>query len=502
MLLLPVSDDNPTQRRPVLTQAILALNIAIWLLGAFTVGDDRMFLMFGLVPADFTFPSLLTSQFIHAGIFHLAGNMLFFWIFADNVEDRLGRAWFLLMYLASGAAGAIAHAVAVMGTETAHIPLGGASGAISGVLAAYLVFYPQQPVRIFFLFFLYPGFFHVRAVWVIGAYAAQQILMIMAGATDNVAYWAHLGGFGAGLAFALADRWRRGLPEELLPAGEGWRRRAGRQPSGVTRIWKRLGPEALVQPPRPEAPPIEVPFARIAEGWTVLRADDALADVSAVAALVSRATGEPHADAVRRIRATRGVLARGLSADAANRLLAALAAAGGPPAFAIDEASAGPLPPPAFAASASAVPDGFVFEMADGGNWAVPWSRVAAVYAARVDRHAPGAPRGLGALAERFIETTLVDVITRDPAGRIRLAQDKERLGAVPSESATPEMQAFCSAILRFRGPIPVNNGVAVAAGKGHWGYLRFPGEADYEDYAWWLTQLIRRWAGSGKPHE
>lgn len=498
MLLLPVADDNPTQRRPVLTQAILAINIAVWALGYFIGGQDEMFRIFGLVPSEFSFIRLITSQFIHAGFFHLAGNMLFFWIFADNVEDRFGRAWFLLMYLASGAAGAIAHALAVSGTETAHLPLGGASGAISGVLAAYLIFYPNQPVRIFYLVFLYPGFFSVRALWVIGVYAGQQVLMIMVtGGHDNVAYWAHLGGFGAGLAFALADRMKRGLPEEILPAGEGWRSRIGKQPSTATRIFKRLGPEAFVQPPRAELPPIEVPFARVAEGWTVLRADDSLADVSAVAALVSRATGEPVADVSRRIRATRGVLARGLAPEVANRLVEALRAAGGPPAFVVDEVSAGPLPAPAAAASAAAGPDGFVFEMADGGTWAVPWSRVAAVYVARLDRRAPAAgTSALAGMTERFIETTLVDVVTRDPDGRIRLAQDAERLGASASPSSTPEMRAFCSSILRFRGSIPVNNGVSVAAGRGHWGYLAFPGEGDYEDYAWWLTQLIRARAG------
>ena len=377
MLLLPISDDNPTQRRPLVMQAILATNIAIWLLGAATGSSMDVFLNLGLVPGNFSFLKLITSQFIHAGFFHLFGNMLFFWIFADNVEDRFGRGWFLLMYLASGAAGAIVHAIAVSGTDGAMVPLGGASGAISGVLAAYLVFYPQQPVRIFYLILFYPGFFHVRALWVIGVYAAEQVLMIaLTGGHGGVAYWAHLGGFGAGLAFALADRLKRGLPEEILPAGEGWKRRIGKQPSGVSRIWKRLGAEALVRQPALELPPIEVPFARIAQGWTVLRADDSLADVSSIASLVSRVTGEPLADVSRRIRATRGVLARGLANHAAASLVKTLQAHHGPPAFAVDEVAAGALPSPAAAATAAAGPDGFVFEMADGGKWAVPWQRL------------------------------------------------------------------------------------------------------------------------------
>ncbi len=492
MLLLPISDDNPTQRRPVLTQAILAINIAVWFVGFVTGTGEDIFRTFGLVPAEFSFLKLFTSQFIHAGFFHLAGNMLFFWIFADNVEDRLGRGWFLLMYLGSGAVGDIAHCLSVAGTETAHIPLGGASGCISGVLAAYLIFYPNQPVRIFYLILLYPGFFSVRALWVIGVFAAQQVLMIMVSkGHDSVAYWAHLGGFGAGLAFALADRWKRGLPEEILPAGEGWRRRVGPQPSTATRIWKRLGPETAVPPPRrPDLPPIEVPYLRAATGWTVLRADDSITDVSAVASLVSRITGEPAAEASRRIRATRGVVARGLAGGTAQRLVDAVRAAGGPAVFAVDEAAAGSLPPPAAAASAAAGPDGFVFEMADGGTWAVPWARVAAVYVARLDRRADSP--GAAGLTERFIETTLVDVVTRDPEGRIRLAQDTERFGASAPQSCTREMQAFCSSILQFRGSVPVNNGVSVAAGRGNWGYLRFAAEGDYEDYAWWLTQLIR----------
>ncbi|MCE9584843.1 MAG: rhomboid family intramembrane serine protease [Planctomycetes bacterium] len=502
MLLLPISDENPTQRRPFVTHTLLAVNVLVYLIGLLTGTSEQIFQKFGLVPNNFHFFNLVSSQFIHAGILHLAGNMLFLWIFGDNVEDRLGRGWYLLMYLASGAAGAIGHAIAVAGTEIAQVPLGGASGAISGVLAAYMIFYPNQPVRIFYLILLYPGFFHVRALWVIGVFAGQQVLMIaLTRGHDHVAYWAHLVGFIVGAGFALADRWVNGMPAETLAAGAGWKPwRSGRGTSSASRIFR--APPAIPPMELPPAPSFEVPMARVAEGWAVLRADDALVDVSALSAVVARVTGEPVVDAARRIRSTRGVLARGLTVEKARATRDLLKAARGPAAFLVDETAAPPFPPAAAASSAAAGPPGFQFDMADGGKWTVPWNRVVAVFAARLDRRAPAPASGTKLYTramERFIETTLVDVITRNPEGRIRLAQDTERFGPAARDESTAEMQAFCSSILRHRGAVPLNNGVAVVAGKGSWGYLRFSGEGDYEDYAWWLFQLISARSSVGK---
>ncbi|NUN51106.1 MAG: rhomboid family intramembrane serine protease, partial [Candidatus Brocadiae bacterium] len=286
MLLLPIADDNPTRRPPVVTRALLGISVALWLFGTATGLQRGIFYTLGLVPADFHFLNLVTSQFIHSGIFHLAGNMLFFWIFADNVEDRLGRPWFLFMYLTSGAVGALAHCLFVSGTD-AQLPLGGASGAISGVMGAYLVFYPRQPIRIFYLIFIFPGVFHARALWVVGLYGLQQVLAILltGGTGSGVAYWAHLGGFAAGLAFAGFDRLRGGLPHDVSgnPAEIPW---------------------ALKISP-------DVPVEHPGGGWAVLRADDALADESGSAGVVARVTGEARRGITRRLRRTRGVVAHG-----------------------------------------------------------------------------------------------------------------------------------------------------------------------------------------------
>ncbi|MBI2920527.1 MAG: rhomboid family intramembrane serine protease [Planctomycetes bacterium] len=491
MVLIPFADDNPTARKPLVTWWILGVNVALWALGLASGREEALVMNWGLIPSRFQFSDLITSQFVHGGLLHLLGNMLFFWVFGDNVEDRLGRAWYLFVYLTAGAVGALVHGLAVAGTPAADLPLVGASGAISGAMAAYLVFYPHQPIRIFWFVLLYGGVFHVRALWVIGVYAGLQVVNVALAGADGggVAYWAHIGGFLTGLAFAGYDRYTRGMPEEILAP---LRTRRG----------------ALAQaPPAPAPRPVdfeqEIPLALMPAGYSVIRADDALADVSTIGRTIAAHTGEPYSDSTRRIRRTRGVLARGLPRERALALKQALADAHSLPALVVDEHQAPPLPPPAAAASAACGAEGFVFDMPDGTKWSIPWSRVLAVFSARLDRRAPArqdAANIYTRMMDRTIETTLVDVVTRNPMGRIRLGQDRERFGPAAVDRSTPEMEAFCASILKSRGAVPVNNGVAVAAGRGIWGYLRFHSEPEYEDYAWWLFQIIRVRSGGGAP--
>jgi membrane associated rhomboid family serine protease len=146
--------------------------------------------------------TLFTSMFLHAGLTHIFGNMLFLFVFGDNVEDRLGHGRYLLFYLASGVAGGLAQVYLAMsaGYPDMLIPSVGASAAISGVLAAYLVFFPGARVLSIVGYFIMP----IRALWFIGIWFLLQLLYVLGGVSSDVAYWAHVGGFLFGLVVAFA----------------------------------------------------------------------------------------------------------------------------------------------------------------------------------------------------------------------------------------------------------------------------------------------------------
>lgn len=215
--LIPLGDDNPRERIPVVTIGLIAANVLAMLVVMLGFGFDpsrgeRLYQVLGLVPAEVragAFWTLVTHTFLHAGVFHLAGNMLFLWVFGDNVEDRLGRLPFLGFYLLCGVTAGLAQ---VLLEPAAQLPCVGASGAISGVLAAYLVFYPHACIRT-----LIAGFvIEVPAAAYIGIWVAFQVLFAVTyrslAVAGGVAWFAHLGGFAGGLAFALAWGRRRRVP--------------------------------------------------------------------------------------------------------------------------------------------------------------------------------------------------------------------------------------------------------------------------------------------------
>jgi membrane associated rhomboid family serine protease len=142
--MFPVADVIPSRTRPYVTIGLIALNAVVFLTGLL-LGDalPRVILARGLVPAFFSWPDILSSMFLHTGWLHFLGNMLYLWIFGDNVEDRLGRPRYLAFYIACGAAAALGHVAFNPGSVTPAI---GASGAISGVMGAYFVLYPRSRV--------------------------------------------------------------------------------------------------------------------------------------------------------------------------------------------------------------------------------------------------------------------------------------------------------------------------------------------------------------------
>jgi membrane associated rhomboid family serine protease len=235
--VIPLRDANPTRRTPLVTLSIvIACFVAFaWELGLMASGGeaalDSFIATWGVVPADLVAAwnhgdylsretaTLFTSQFLHGSWLHLLGNMLYLWIFGNNIEDRFGRLRFLAFYLLAGIAAAATQVLRDPGSET---PIIGASGAIAGVLGAYLVLYPRA--RVLSLVFL--GFFYqllqVPAVLVLGLWFALQLfsglMSLGASAADGgVALFAHIGGFLFGVAIGFVVR-------TLSPSDDGRRR--------------------------------------------------------------------------------------------------------------------------------------------------------------------------------------------------------------------------------------------------------------------------------------
>jgi membrane associated rhomboid family serine protease len=235
--VIPLRDANPTRRTPIVTFGILVLCAVVfaWELGVQGDGGEAALNAFitryGVVPAELSASltafdvtsepvlDVVTSMFLHGGLFHLLGNLLYLWIFANNVEDRLGHVPFVGFYLLGGFAAALAQ-VAVDPSST--VPMIGASGAISATLGAYLVFFPGA--RVLALVFL--GFFYqlipVPAIVVLGLWFVLQLVdgigsLGVGGATGGgVAFFAHIGGFVAGVVVALLLKGRR--PPAARPA--------------------------------------------------------------------------------------------------------------------------------------------------------------------------------------------------------------------------------------------------------------------------------------------
>jgi membrane associated rhomboid family serine protease len=231
--MIPLSDENPTLRTPVVTIAILLMLGAVWALvqgaGFDTVALATSVCNLGLVPGELTGRALLgervpigeglacvvdndpinlytpiTSMFLHGGWMHLLGNALFLWIFGNNVEDSMGRLRFIVFYLLCGLVAAGAQ-VAV--SPASPVPMVGASGAISGVLGAYLVLYPKARVNVLFIIVIFIQVISVPAYLVLLWWIGFQILSGLpqlgrvAESSGGTAFWAHIGGFVAGVVF-------------------------------------------------------------------------------------------------------------------------------------------------------------------------------------------------------------------------------------------------------------------------------------------------------------
>jgi membrane associated rhomboid family serine protease len=206
--MIPLRDVIPSRTTPGVTITLIVLNVVIYLLQLLLTDHDRdAFLIgFGLVPAYFSMLNAFTAMFVHGGLAHLGGNMLFLWIFGDNVEDRLGHGRYIAFYLMCGFAAAIAQTAL---NPHSLVPMVGASGAIAGVMGAYLVLYPHSRVLMLFPFpvFLFelPAVVFL-AIWFLVQFlnGVNQLPIFERNAiSGGVAFWAHVMGFVAGLILVV-----------------------------------------------------------------------------------------------------------------------------------------------------------------------------------------------------------------------------------------------------------------------------------------------------------
>jgi membrane associated rhomboid family serine protease len=236
---LPISDENPTARRPYVTYALIVVNVLAWFLelsygganGGANVGDQLQqvtydfgaipsFIVHGVRDGNVLVPdvgrvllhqgvpwplTILTSMFMHGGWLHIIGNMWFLWIFGDNVEDAMGPVKYIIFYLTCGVAAAMAQ---VLSSPSSTIPMVGASGAIAGVLGAYLMLYPHARVRCLWVLFIFITTVYVPAWLLLGIWFVSQFLMPGTG----VAWMAHVGGFVTGFLLVRLFVTRRPPP--------------------------------------------------------------------------------------------------------------------------------------------------------------------------------------------------------------------------------------------------------------------------------------------------
>ncbi len=208
--MIPIRDINPTERFAFVTLLLIVANLAVFFyelrlgsaaevfVSTFALVPGKLFSAAGIggpIPAWLT---VFTSMFLHGGIAHLAGNMLYLWIFGNNIEDSMGRFRFVVFYLLCGTAAAYVHALA---NAQSMVPMIGASGAVSGILGAYLLLFPRARVRTVIFFGFYIRFLEIPAMFVLGFWFILQFLsaLVSTGSGQGIAWYAHIGGFIAGI---------------------------------------------------------------------------------------------------------------------------------------------------------------------------------------------------------------------------------------------------------------------------------------------------------------
>ncbi len=239
-MLLPIQDENPTYSKPVITVALLSANVMVFIYQMILGPAGEQLFIFGtaVIPYELThyvdrttfaipstryaypaallpFPlTLFSAMFTHGGFMHLGGNMLYLWIFGNNIEDAMGHGRFFIFYMITGLGATMVH---VLSDPNSTIPMIGASGAIAGILGAYFVLYPKAKIKTFVVLIIFIQIIYVPAVFILGFWFLRQIIGI---GSDDIAWYAHIGGFLVGMF--LVRRFKRPRSRRIIidPSGE------------------------------------------------------------------------------------------------------------------------------------------------------------------------------------------------------------------------------------------------------------------------------------------
>ncbi len=485
-MFLPIGDENPREKTPYVNYSLLAINIVVFLLFCFPKPGPGVLAEFAMIPKDVridvpsTWIPLFTSMFLHAGLLHVGGNMLFLWIFGDNVEDKLGHVPYLIFYLLCGlAADALHIAMAVhvfttpMSTASgpihyASVPTLGASGAIAGVLGAYLLFFPRHKVKVLFLFFIITIFRWPAWVW-IGIWFLEQ-LIFSANTGSGVAYFAHIGGFVAGALMGAAAkfvvlprRFRQAdsfQPEELaVPSRWHGRPRSYFQP--------------LTAPEEPRTQGVYLGPVQVVEPrFALLRTSDELTSVGRIASVASAVTGEAGAAIARRLNSSRGMILRDVARVPAERVQIELRKAGIPTL--VVPTGPGFRPPRPVEADRITWDDLRLSVSVGAESQPLPWM-APFLYLGAVVTKEPLIDVYVTA-RHAFRATPRTVFVHVDPRSR-----REERVG----------LREFADAILRTHRGAAVNDGIRVLATRGSWGWLAFQDPEAFDDYSLWLYSLL-----------
>ncbi len=219
IFLIPIGDDNPVERPPYANTAIIAINMLVFLCLGFRLDYVAFVKTYALIPELFRPYTFVTHMFFHGDPFHLLGNMLFLGVLGKNVEDRVGHLGYIAFYLMAGLVACGLHIAIASITGGGKVPMIGASGAVAGIMAAYAAFFPRNQIKFFYwVLFVFFGTFYIASAWALGFWFVLQLgtsfLSLHAGEATGVAYWAHVGGFGAGLLVALV--FNRVVPRDEL----------------------------------------------------------------------------------------------------------------------------------------------------------------------------------------------------------------------------------------------------------------------------------------------
>jgi membrane associated rhomboid family serine protease len=454
-MFIPIGDENPTERKPYVNYALIAVNILIFVFQQLAPLEATI--RWSMIPANHEWITAVTSMFLHADLLHILFNMLFLWIFGDNVEDRLGHIGYTVFYLFCGIAAAVAH---IAGDPTSDLPTLGASGAVSGVMGAYVVFFPRHHVKTFVWIFVFAGVIRTPAFLWLGIWFFQQVIFNLASphtGGGGVAYLAHIGGFAAGAAVAVAVKTLAGA----------WASGRGLDPLD------RKGSGRRIFNPSAEDPGIEY-MDQPGDGYSVLRLSEDPRDVSRISETVAPITGESALDVVDRLVITRGVIARAVPRETAGAIQRALQGIGIPAAVILHNRSNFP-PKPVVVEGASW--DGRSLRIRAGDQAVVvPWTSPFLFVGARV------------------ADQTVIDVfLNRRTAYRIADARGTalREIARDGRAEVAADLGGFARAVLDRAGTATANDGVGKIAAGAAWDRLDFRSPTDYDDYVFWFYNLV-----------